>query len=131
MFENLIAFLLVLAPLQAQTSQLPAAFPREGAKQLIDNERVTVWDVTQEKGKATPMHQHKYDAVGVDLADATVKVTSSDGKTSSQTIRLGQVFSLKKGKAEVQEGTSDKPRHAIVIDLKDVVVPPIPNKSGY
>ena len=45
----LLALLVALLPTPLQ--EIPNAFPRAGAKQLIDNERVTVWDVTVEKGK--------------------------------------------------------------------------------
>jgi len=41
--------------------------------------RVTVWDVTLEKGKPSPMHQDEYDLLGVDLSDTTVKVVNPDG----------------------------------------------------
>jgi hypothetical protein len=74
MMTTFFALLLLLgAPFQ----NLPHAYPREGAKQLIDNERVTVWDVTLEKGKPSPMHQHKYDLVGGPV-DAIVKVVNPD-----------------------------------------------------
>jgi quercetin dioxygenase-like cupin family protein len=117
----------LLAPLQ----DLPHAYPREGAKQLIDNARVTVWDVTSEKGKPSPKHQHKYDLVGVDLSDATVKVVNQDGTTQTSAVKAFQVLSLKKGTTHIEEATSPSPRHSIAIDLKDTRVPPLQNKSGY
>ena len=93
----------VAAPLQ----NLPNAFPREGAKQLIDNERVTVWDVTTEKGKPTAMHRHPYDYVLVDLADATGKVTSQDGRQGNYAVKTGRVAFGQKGSAEKQDKLSD------------------------
>jgi hypothetical protein len=114
MITTFLALWVALFPVQAP--DLPHAFPRDGAKQLIDNERVTVWEVKLEKGKPTGMHRHRYDMIGVDLADATVK---------------GAVAFSQKGLTHNEEGTSDTPRHAIMIDLKDVVVPPLPNNSGY
>src|SRR4030095_4489881 len=127
MISTLFALLAVLLPATLQTPDLPYAFPRDGAKQLIDNERVTVWDVVQEKEKPTAMHRHKYDFVGVDLADASVKVTKPDKSSAINSRRVGQVFSGQKGLPESQEGTSDTPRHSIIIDLKEVVVPPLRN----
>jgi predicted metal-dependent enzyme (double-stranded beta helix superfamily) len=125
----LFALLAVVSPLPLQN--LPDAFPRDSAKQLIDNERVTVWDVTFEKGKSMPMHRHAYDAVLVDLADASMNVTAQNGRVSSGTTKVGRVSFLRKGGVEAQEGTSDTPRHAIIVELKDVKVPPLLNKSGY
>jgi quercetin dioxygenase-like cupin family protein len=124
-------FFALLLLFGAPFQNLPHAYPREGAKQLIDNERVTVWDVMLEKGKPSPMHQHKYDLVGVDLSDATVKVVNPDGTSQSCAAKVGQVVSLKKGTTHIEEATSDSPRHAIVVDLKDVNIPPIQNKSRY
>src|SRR6476620_4783183 len=94
---------LVAAPLQ----NLPNAFPRESAKQLVDNERVTVWDVTTVKGKPTTMHRHPYDYVLVDLADATGKVTSQDGRESNYALKTGRVSFGQKGSVEKQENVSD------------------------
>jgi quercetin dioxygenase-like cupin family protein len=128
MITNFFALLLLLG---ASFQNLPHAYPREGAKRLIDNERVTVWDVTLEKGKPSPMHEHKYDLVGVDLSDATVKVVNPDGTSQTGVAKVGQVVSLKKGTTHIEEATSATPRHAIVIDLKDAKVPPIENKSRY
>jgi hypothetical protein len=117
----------VAAPLQ----NLPNAFPRESAKQLIDNERVTVWDVTTEKGKPTAMHRHPYDYVIVDLADATGKVTGQDGLQGSYAVKTGRVGFGRWGSAEKQENLSDTPRHFIMVELKDAKVSPLANQSGY
>jgi hypothetical protein len=125
----LLAVLFALFPKPLQ--ELPNAFPRAGAKQLIDNERVTVWDVTVEKAKVTPMHRHSLDFVIVDLADATVKVTSQNGHVGVNSAKKGQVRFNPKGGAEAQEGVSDVPRHSILVELKDVKVAPLPNTSGY
>lgn len=124
---KILALLLTLL----QTAELPHAFPRDGAKQLIDNERVTVWEATWTKGKPTAMHRHRYDMVGIELADATVKVTTQQGTATNGSPRLGQVSFIPKGTTHFEEGTSDTPRHAILIDLKDVVVPPLPNKTKF
>lgn len=104
-----LTLMMALLPVQAQN--LPHAFPRDGARQLIDNERVTVWEVTSQKGKPTAMHRHRYDMVAVE----------SDGTA---------VF-MAKGLAHVEEGSSTTPRRTIMVDLKDVVVPPLANKSGF
>jgi predicted metal-dependent enzyme (double-stranded beta helix superfamily) len=127
MVKALLSFLLLL-PGSLQT--YPHAFPREGAKQLIDNERVTVWEVTWPKGKSTGMHEHKFDMVAVDLADATTKLTTPDGRSQTATQKRATAGFLQKGVIHAEEGTSDVPRHAILVDLKDVVVPPLANKSG-
>ena len=129
MTTTLLALLFALLPVQVQ--DLPPAFPRDGAKQWVDNERVTVWEATWTKGKTTAMHRHRYDMVGIDLADATVKANNAAGIAANSSIRRGNVFFTRKGVTDVQEGTSDVPRHAILVELKDVTVSPLPNTSGY
>jgi hypothetical protein len=127
----MIAAIVTLLLLATSVQQdLPHAFPRENARQVVDNERVTVWDVTWPRGKPTALHRHKYDLIGVDLVDATVKVTSPDGQSRTSSIKVGGVAWLDKGATHIEEGMSDKPRHAILIDLKDVKVPPLENKTG-
>jgi len=121
MITTFVALLISMLPLQpAQT--LPKAFPREGAKQLIDNERVTVWDVTVAKGKPAVIHQHPLDTVIVDLAEARINNT---------VLHKGGVGLSRKGSTDSQEVTGDVPRHLIAIELKDVTVPPLANRSGF
>ncbi len=122
---------LLLVTVSLQTGELPHAFPREGAKQLFDNERVTIWDVTWIKGEPSPMHRHKYDLVGVYLVGSPIKVTMPDGTSRESKVEEGFVLFQPKGVTHIEEGLVDEnPRHAILIDLKDHEAAPIPNTSG-
>ena len=78
------------------------ALSTAGKKQIIDNARATVWESTVQ---ATEKADH--DRVTIDLA------------------RPGNAAFVKKG--ETQTNTL----HTIVIDLKDVNIPPVPNNTGY
>jgi len=129
MISALIALLFSFLP--AAMQELPDAFPREGAKQLIDNARVSVWEATWTEGKPTVMHRHRFDMVVVDLADSTTKATGQDGTSNTATQRVGQASFIQKGTTHIEEGVSDVPRHSILINLKDITVPPLENKSGY
>ena len=117
MTKAVLASLLLLS---GMLQQVPSAFPRPGARQLIDNERVAVWDVTWEKGKPTPMFQNKFDMVTVDLENAEVRVTGAKGKAKPFTFKVGQAGFIPKGSSQMEEGTSDPARHAIVVELKDL-----------
>jgi len=123
----ILALLWFIYPLQ---QDLPLPFPRDTAKQVVDNDRVAVWDVHWPKGKPTPLHRHIYDVVGIDLSDATVKVTNSDGQSRTSDVKSGGVVWLAKGAVHIEEGVSDNPRHAVLIELKDTKVPPSENKTG-
>ena len=122
---------LLFVMMSPQTGELPHAFPREGVKQIFDNERVTIWDVTWIKGKPSPMHRHKYDLVGVYLVGSPIKVTLPDGTARESKVVEGFVLYQPKGVTHIEEGlVDDNPRPAILIDLKDHEAAPIPNTSG-
>lgn len=72
------------------------------AQPIIDNERVTVWDVT------SPLPPSEHDFVAVSLTKKGTAVLGHKGDTP--------------GKAG---------EHTIVIELKDHPVAPLANKSGY
>jgi hypothetical protein len=73
-----------------------------GTKQLIDNQRVTVWETT---GAATEVA--KNDRVSVDLIKAGNAAFTNKGETQPSML------------------------HSVIIDLKDLNSPPVPNNSGY
>jgi hypothetical protein len=128
MSKAVLASLLLLSGL---LQQLPSAFPRPGARQLIDNERVAVWDVTWPKGKATDMFQNKLDMVTVDMENAETRVSGAKGKPKSFSFKVGQAGFILKGDSQMEEGTSDTARHAIVVELKDVIVQPLAYNSAF
>jgi quercetin dioxygenase-like cupin family protein len=109
----------------------PPPFPREGATKVLENESVVVWDVTWAKGKGTPMHEHVFDVVGVTLVPGTVRVTLPDGTTrESGDDKSGSVSAGGKGLVHMEEGTSDVPRRAILIELKEARKDPIDAPEG-
>ncbi len=99
-------------------ANLPPPFPRAGAKQLLDNDRVTVWDVVWPKGQPTPLHRHPYALAGVYLEPGTRVITDADGSKRNVSNEAGGVTFQLKGLTHVEEGTSDTPLHAIMIELK-------------
>jgi hypothetical protein len=81
-------------------------------KPVIDNERVTVWDVTWSKGQLNP-------AVS-DRDVVTMRLTGANAGTAS--------FSAKGGEREKPGGIGAR---WLVIELKDHPVPRLENKTGY
>ncbi len=123
------ASLIVCAPLLLLP--LRAAAP-DAAKPIIDNERVTVWDVTWTKGKPGPIEHHRYDFVTVYYAGGDVKVTTPDGTSKTVTHKTGEVSFGHKGLTERLEGGSDtNAARSMIVELKDHPVPPYPNPAGY
>jgi hypothetical protein len=113
---GLLSIALLAMNLAAQA--LPPPFPRPGAKQLLDNERVTVWDVVWPKGQPTARHRHPYALAGVYLEPGDRVITDADGSKRHVTNAAGGVTFQLKGLTHIEEGTSDVPLHAIMIELK-------------
>lgn len=89
-----------------------AAFGQQ-LKPVIDNERVTVWDVKWTKGQTDPASGHDADVAVMRLRGAKAGTASFEAKGSDH---------------------SDRGREGdrwVVIELKDHPVPPIANKTGY
>jgi|SRR5665213_1545173 len=80
----------------------------QDAKPVIDNDRVTVWDVT-----GTNPAGHDRDVV-------VMRLTGAKAGTAS--------FSAKGSERNKPGGIGAR---SLIIELKDTVVPPIENKTGY
>jgi predicted metal-dependent enzyme (double-stranded beta helix superfamily) len=109
--KSMVLAALCLAPTFAQDAG-------PGNKPVIDNDRVTVWDVTWTKGQLNPAREHDLDAV-------VMWVTGP---------QAGKAFFSAKGRGLGVEAMLDGPAvgpRSLIIELKDHPVPPIENKTGY
>ena len=108
----------------------PPPFPRDGATKVMDNGRVVVWNVVWSPGRATPMHEHTMDLVGVVLESNHVKVTLADGSVQpGQPTRPGQSVFLPKGVVHIEESVAGG--RSIAIELKNEPPPVrVPNTSA-
>jgi hypothetical protein len=88
----------------------------EDVKPVIDNDRVTVWDVTWTKGTTNPARGHDRDAVVMWITGDKVRSAS---------------FSPKGDLRDEQGAADSNPPRSLIIELKDHPVPPIENKTGY
>ncbi len=75
---------------------------------IVNNERVTVWDVTWNKSQPNPLPRTEHDFVAVSLT------------------RPGTAVFRHKGETPGEEGA-----RTVVIELKDHPVAPLENKTGY
>ena len=57
------------------TQEHPHAFPRPGARKLLENERVFVWEVVWPNGAPQAYHRHRYDMTGVFVRWGPLRVT--------------------------------------------------------
>lgn len=131
-FPASIALALVMVLVGGTTAQqLPPAFPRDGARKILENDRAIVWDVQLQKGQRAAMHTHPYDTVSVTLAPGGLQDNGADGVTEDRMFTMGDVRFNPKGRTHVEVGLTDPARRAIVTELKPVAPGGAPAASKY
>ena len=101
----------------ANTSGYPLAFPRPGTKNLIDNDRVFVWDSRWQPGVPTSMHFHDKDVVVSYLEDGDLTSIAPDGKTVVNPYKFG-VIRFTAGNRSHKEVLTKGTQRAIIVELK-------------
>lgn len=77
----MLCLLILAAPaIQAQTDDLPPAYPRDGAIRILENEHVIVWDISWLKHDY-PKHRHRYDHTGVYYSSGGRLIISNEGES--------------------------------------------------
>jgi len=107
----------LLAVAAAQTAQLPPPFPRPGTTILLENDVVAVWNVSWLKQKY-PLHTHQYDLVGVSYVEGDRIITQGDAPGRLVNTKAWVFQTNRAGVTHVEEGASDPPMRAILIELK-------------
>jgi quercetin dioxygenase-like cupin family protein len=125
-----MACLGLAGPTRAQ-QQLPPPFPRDGARKILENDRVVVWDVQLRKGQRAEMHTHPYDIVSVTLTPGGHQDNGADGVTEDRMFQAGDVRFTPKGRTHFEVGLTDPPRRAIITELKPVPPGAAPAVSKY
>jgi hypothetical protein len=124
---NLLGALIALSALFFQSSA-PTS-PGPGIKELIDNPRAFICDVTWTKGEKWPTMKYEHDTLVVPLTTLALKTTTADGKTASETLKVGQVKFWPKGTEQALEVGNDG--RAIVAHFKASAAASYKNTSGF
>jgi hypothetical protein len=95
----------------------PAPFPREDAKQILDDERVTAWDYTWTSGPERVRYRPARETVIVWLGAGKLRVRQRGGATTVSDVNAGTMHHLARGSSETLEVVSGSPR-AILFQLK-------------
>jgi hypothetical protein len=98
-------------------SGYPAAFPRPGSKNVLDNERVAVWNYSWTPGVPTPMHYHDKDIVVVYRFEGSLKSTTPDGRSVVNDYKFGSIR-FNKGDRVHFETLVKGQQSAMMIELK-------------
>jgi hypothetical protein len=93
------------------------SFPREGAKDVLDNVRVIEWDYTWKTHVPVPMHVHDKDSVVVFVEGGTIRTHMADGREETKTVAFKDALFVPRGQTDTEEAISGSP-HAVVIELR-------------
>jgi hypothetical protein len=109
--------LLISAILVSQTAELPPPFPRPGTTSLLVNDAVAVWNVSWLKQKY-PLHHHSYDLVGISYTDGDRVITQGTAEGRLTHTAAWEFQTNRAGVNHVEEGASEPPLRAILIEVK-------------
>jgi hypothetical protein len=115
----------VTAMLVTQATELPPPFPRPGTTKILENDAVAVWNVSWLKQKY-PLHTHRYDLIGISYAEGDRIITQGDNPGRLVSTRAWVFQTNRAGVTHVEEGASDPPMRAVLIEVKS----PAPRERG-
>lgn len=104
-------------PLTDMPKNMPLAFPRDGAKKLIDNPRVTVWEYQFMPGKPIANHFHDKDTVIVWTEAGKMSSTPVGGEEQITPVTYGESRFAARNRAHSEAAAGGSPK-AIIIELK-------------
>ncbi|SRR5258706_11034881 len=111
----LIALLLLLAaPAQRATPGLDDGLALDGARPIIDNDRVAVWDFAWMRGVPDALERASTDSIWISVSPSA-----------------GDVRYWPKGAPRRAQQSIGSPLRTVAIDLKDRQVAPLKNTSGF
>ena len=97
-------------------SGLPNAFPREGAVNRLENDRVVIWDYRWTP-QPTPMHFHDKDVVVVVMEGGEIESKTADGRSRVSRVARGEASFTPGNRSHTEKLVSGSAR-AILVELK-------------
>jgi hypothetical protein len=104
-------------PVRAPNTSAPEGFPREGARLVVENDRVVVWDYAYVSGRLVPLHIHNRDTVVVPVDAGELRVQFRNGEVRTTKLVPGEVLYFSGADAHTEEVSAGTPR-VIAIELK-------------
>lgn len=98
-------------------TKFPLAMNRPGAKKVLENKRVIVWDYTWTPGVPTPMHFHDKDVVVMFLEEGDLKSTTQAGEATVNQHKPGTIRFNARDRVHTEELVRGTQR-AIITELK-------------
>jgi hypothetical protein len=91
---------------------------------LLENDVVAVWNVSWLK-QQYPLHTHRYDLVGVSYVEGDRIITQGNAPGRLVTTKPWVFQTNRAGVTHVEEGASDPPMRAVLIELKHAAPGPV------
>ena len=95
----------------------PSSYPRDGAKNVLENPRVRMWDYTYQPNGPAVKRVYRSDVVEVVVTGGTIKVTGANGTPETRVLAEKQARYIARGTMQTEQGVSGAPR-IIAIELK-------------
>lgn len=95
----------------------PAAFPRGGAKNVLANERIRVWDVAWAPGEPAREVRYAHDAVEVVVAGGTLVARGPAGREIACLVAPKDARDVERGTIEAVRASAGAPR-TITVEIK-------------
>ena len=96
--------------LEEVTVDGPAPFPRDGARQVLNDDRVTGWDYMWQAGPQALRYRPARETVVVWLGTGKLRVTSADGAVAVIEVQAGAMRHMPRGSNESVEIIDGAPR---------------------
>jgi quercetin dioxygenase-like cupin family protein len=107
----------VPSPVRARAAGAVEAFPREGARLVLENDRVALWDYQWVASRPVALHAHSRDTVVVPIDAGDVTVEFQSGEVRVTRLVPGEVLFFSQAEPHREAATAGSPR-AIVVELK-------------
>jgi len=114
---NWQSMLVTLAFVAGQAPGLPPPFPRPGTTLVFENDVVAVWNVAWLK-QQYPLHTHRYDLIGISYEPGDRLITQGNAPGTLVNTKAWVFQTNRANVTHVEEGASDPPMRAILIELK-------------
>ena len=107
----------LVALAMSQATDLPPPFPRPGTTSILENDVVAVWNVSWLK-QQYPLHTHRYDLIGISYMEGQRIITQGEAPGRLTNTRAWEFQRNEANVTHVEEGASDPPLRAVLIELK-------------
>ena len=95
----------------------PSAYPREGARNVLENPRIRMWDYTYPPSRPAAKRVYRNDVVEVVVTGGTLSVIGRSGQPETRVVAEKEARYIPRGTVQAEQSVSGTPR-VIAIELK-------------